>query len=149
MSEAPDNEIVFLSEPVLDLIVHKQVQGAEVTGSVTTSYRQPCGRCGDELDQPLRFTLRLELKRPHSPDENEYEDDVGIHVFDGEHIDLEDIIQEHIILQLSPILLPPCTAKGACSLCDRAQNNAAPTEKNTVLLGDLLKLKGIKTSDAK
>jgi uncharacterized metal-binding protein YceD (DUF177 family) len=141
MQEAKDNEIVFLKAPMLDLLIKKQVQGAEILGNVTTSFRQPCGRCGDEVEQPLSIELQLELKRGTASEYGEpLEDDVGIVIVQDDFIPLEEIIQEHIILSLSPSLLPECKANGDCSLCGKPpKSDVVEGAGNTFLLGDLLK----------
>ena len=120
MDEADSNEITFLTAPLMSLTIHKRVQGAEIEGTVTTSYRQPCARCADEVEQPLTISLQLELKQSNGDPEEFFEDDVGIVIIHDENIPLEEIIQEHLILALSPALFPDCHANGDCSLCGRS-----------------------------
>ena len=140
MQEAANNEIIFLTAPKLDVVISKRVQGAEIKGKVSTSYRQPCSRCGDDIEQALSIPIELELKRGTSEYGEPLEDDVGIVIIQDDSIPLEDIVQEHIILSLSPSLLPECKANGDCSLCGK--NEVKESDKsagNTFLLGDLLK----------
>mgnify|MGYP000650020197 CR=1 FL=1 len=122
MAEGSNNEIVFLTPPEVNLTVYGSERGAETRGSVRTRYRQPCARCLKELEMDLEVEANFILK-PKPPRETACVrsdadiEDVGIVYFEGEHIDLEDILQETLILALSPFLLPPKDKEGRCTMC--------------------------------
>lgn len=140
MNEGRDNEIIFISEPRCDLKIVKQVNGLSLKGVVKTSYRQPCSRCALELELPLSVPIDLVLK-PTDPEQyQKLEDDVGIVTYSGEHIDLEPVIQEYIILATSPYLQPEQDQEGKCLLCGKAASSSADkASSGTVNLGALLK----------
>jgi len=108
MDEGPGNDIHFLTEPQVDLSIAPQKGGYEIIGSIGSRYQQPCARCLEEVEHPINIDLNLFLKPkdPAAPRLNEEggpdDDDIGIHYFTGEHIDLEDLIQESLILALNP-----------------------------------------------
>lgn len=139
MDEAPENEIAFLSDIRLDLVIKKQVQGAAISGTISSSFRQDCGRCGDPIEQPIRVPIDLELKRSDEHQGNQLEDDVGIIIYEGEHIEIDDIIHEHLILALSPVLMPACSPSGDCLICGKAPAGLGAEASGTIRLGDLLK----------
>ena len=108
MDEGPGNDIHFLTDPQVELSVTPQKGGFEILGSIGSRYRQPCARCLEEVEHPIDIDLNLFLKpkdlaTPRSNKEEALDnDDIGIHYFTGEHIDLEDLIQETLILSLNP-----------------------------------------------
>jgi uncharacterized metal-binding protein YceD (DUF177 family) len=123
MTEGAANDIYFLVAPRVQLTVFGSERGAETKGTVKTRYRQPCARCMKEIEMDLEVETNFILKpKPERAAQGKYQsdatmDDVGIVYFEGEHIDLEDIIQETLILALSPFLLPPVDQAGACTIC--------------------------------
>jgi uncharacterized metal-binding protein YceD (DUF177 family) len=60
-------------------------------------------------------------------------------IFEGEHIEIDDIIHEHLILALSPILKPECNGNGDCLICGKAPEGKDAQRGDTVNLGDLIK----------
>lgn len=143
--------IRFTAALEVALIVHKSPNGAETRGTVTSTYRQPCARCADGVERKLSVETnyllqqRPEVLRGHESEE--YEDDIGITFYDGEHIDLDDLIQESIILSLSIYWHPDEDATGKCSHCKRnvqqGKSNEAPAATKGIALNDLLKKAGI------
>ena len=147
MNEGRKNDIEFTEAPRVDLIVHKTGGGAEVKGVVSTKYRQPCSYCLEQIDQPLELPLNFFLAPKPAVEELEsdsaseqFQDDVGIYYYEGDHIDLEDPIQEILILQLSRYWHPPVDEAGCCMRCERPVRTGESAEKSpTINLGDLLK----------
>lgn len=143
MNEAVDNDITFLRDPHVRLHISKRVQGADISGHVHCSYKQPCSRCAETIEIPINVPLNLILKHADQQPRHESED-IGLLLYEGEHVDLEEIIQEHLILKLSPYLLPECNSAGDCCMCERNFLNKAKKESSdTVKLGDLLGAAGV------
>jgi uncharacterized metal-binding protein YceD (DUF177 family) len=139
MNEAKGNEIIFTKEPECVLKIDKRVSGAELTGSVKTAYRQPCALCAKEIDLPLTINIDLVLKQSNPESSDPLEDDVGIVTFNGEHLELEDILEEHLILSLSPYLRPEKDCNGNCLVCGENRKKNENTVQSGINLGDLLK----------
>ncbi len=159
MSEGRYKNIVFITSPKVELTVHKtQEGGAETRGKISSRYKQDCGRCADILERDIEvdanFTLlnrpQEEPQHTESDDDEEgetlakeYIDDVGLIYFEGETVDLEDMVQETLILALSPFWSPPCDDKGDCSLCglnvSKGFTAGAAADTGKVLFSDLLK----------
>ncbi len=137
MNEAPDNDITFIEAPRFSVLIKPELGGAELSGTISTRYKQPCARCLEEisefLKQELSLTLKAKTKKPgiERPTEaTEWDDGIGIVYFDGEHIDLEDILQETLILSLDPFNSAHEGCKGVVHTGDEKE------EKQT--LGSLL-----------
>jgi uncharacterized metal-binding protein YceD (DUF177 family) len=109
MNEAPGNDIHFTDPPSFQLKIAPNKGGLILAGTLGAKYSQPCGRCLETVTREISSTLKLTLKpkneRPGVDRETlkeEWLDGVGIVYFHGEHIDLEDILQENLILAISP-----------------------------------------------
>lgn len=142
MNEAKGNDIVFLIAPVIDVHLRPEKGGIELSGSVQSRYSQPCSRCLEEVETEISTKLQVTLKAKDSrpgvdrlTTSAEWADGIGIVYYDGEHIDLEDIVQESLILGLSPFGPEHPSCKGVPSLGGEKEDK--PT------LGDLLKRAGI------
>lgn len=142
LNEAPENDIIFLEAPRVELQVQRAAPGARTVGRASTRYRQPCARCLKELEQPLEVPLSFVLK-PHNLNSfKEEEDDIGIVYFEGDSFDFEDLIQETLILSLSPFLQPPLRPDGSCQLCGYTLAKINP-DSNKQSLGALLAQAGV------
>ncbi len=140
MQEGRNNDIIFLNDPQVDIIVTPRIGGAEVSGRVNALYKQPCALCAEELEQKLNVTVEVELK-PRQVGAEELDDDVGILIYTGEHVDLEAYLQEALILKLTPYLQPERDEDDKCRLCGKACLQAAPAPIVTggISLGELIK----------
>ena len=151
MSAGRGGDILFTEPPRVDLLILKTQSGAETKGSVKTKYRQQCARCLADQDKPLEIPANLTFH--HKPAAEElpedveasFTDDVGISYFEGDSIDLEEVLQEMLILSLSLYWAPDCDKKGKGSLGGRNRDGFEMHEekgaKNS--LGALLKKAGI------
>ena len=144
-----DQGFSFVEGLNVSLKVFKTATGAETKGSVTSRYRQPCARCADGVERELvldtNYILqqRPDIIRGHEAEE--YEDDIGITYYDGEHIDLDDLIQETIILSLSIYWHPDEDKNGNCGFCKRNVNapEKAKPAVSGISLNELLKKAGV------
>lgn len=113
MNEGPGNDVTFLAPPSVSLTISPQKGSAELTGTITTTYRQSCPRCLEMIEHSISQEVNILLKakeshpgRDRKLSAEEWDDDIGIIYFDGEHIDLEDILQETLILAIDPLGAP-------------------------------------------
>ena len=116
-------------------------------GQVEATYTQPCARCADELNRELHIPLSLVLQEinPRAQQEEMTSegtlDDVGICYYESDHVELDPLIEEQIILSLDQIYRPACDKNGKCSLCGKSPMLPKDEEemKSTINFGDLLK----------
>jgi len=132
--------IAFTEAPTVNLKLHRTHTGAEVKGTLKSKVKQPCSACDLEITRAITVPINWILQ-PATPEISD--DDVGLLVYTGDHIDLEEPLQEALILTLSPFWHPPRKADGSCTQCDRVCSQVAWTDKDkskgTVSLGALLK----------
>jgi hypothetical protein len=151
MNEGRENDIIFTEAPQVDLKVALTATGAEVQGQVRTKYRQPCGLCAETIERTLETGINLILQpapedapEPDIPGEDDGEDGVGLAYYHGDEVEMEGLIQEALILALSPFWHPPLDAQGRCTQCGKGFNKENPAEPvQKVSLGSLLKKAGV------
>ncbi|NDC37199.1 MAG: DUF177 domain-containing protein [Proteobacteria bacterium] len=148
LHEGEGCDIRFTTPPAVKITVTRTPDGAETRGTVTAKYLQPCGRCSDDLERDITVEFNYILKPipAHALGKQlpEYEDDLGILFFEGEHIELEGPIQESLIVQLSQYWSPPVDAEGKCSVCGKRAALEAASVGGKASLGDLFKKAGLK-----
>jgi uncharacterized metal-binding protein YceD (DUF177 family) len=150
MTEGRGKDILFTEAPTVNLLITRTQSGAETKGGVKTKYRQQCSRCLIDQEHPLE--IKADFTLHHKPTAEEisedieasFTDDVGIAYFEGDHIDLENLLQEALILTLSLYWAPPCDAKGNCTKCglNRAKFESHDEPPGNSL-GNLLKKAGL------
>ena len=148
LSEGSQGEpVAFTDDPLVDITLTRTHGGVIVKGVISGTCRQGCSTCGDtvphEVVSPIAWILQTSSDRAGSDDDL---DDPGVIVYEGEHIDLEEQLQEALILSLSPFWHPPRDSQDRCTVCKRdcstrawksgAQDQPA---SGTSSLGDLLK----------
>lgn len=152
MNEGRNNDIFFTQAPQTDILVTKTASGAQVKGKVKAKYNQPCSLCLEVIERPLEVSLDYILEpksetesQPSLPFDRKYEDDIGITYYEGDQVELEDLIQEALILALSPFWHPPLDKKDNCTRCGKnfSQENPEGLD-NKRNLGTLLKKAGVK-----
>lgn len=120
MNEGRFNDIEFTAAPIVDITVYRTLTGAETKGRVITRYTQPCSLCSKVIERELEIAAEFLLKqRPpdHDANSERFEDDIGISYFNEDHIDLEELIQENLILALDIYWRPEVNADGSCQGC--------------------------------
>ena len=150
--------VVFEEDPMVDITLSRTHGGVIVKGIVSGRCKQDCSWCSElishEATARIDWILQTESDRAAPDDAIE---DPGVIVYEGEHVDLEEPIQEAIILSLSPFWHPPRDAHDRCTHCNRdcsvhswgsdskSEESAVETAK-TSSFGSLLKgaLKGDK-----
>lgn len=126
--------IVFLSEPSVDLKVTREIQGANIKGTISSTYRQPCSRCDEPLEEPLLVNIDWTLKPKVAGQDF---DDLGVVTYEGDRLDLRDPLEEAIILHLSPYLLPKLEDE-KCTRCGKDCPKVVWGKSEGNQLGDLL-----------
>lgn len=137
MTEGRQHDFVFIEDPLVEVTLYHHPNGAESKGKVTGRYQQRCGRC--TLDVPREIEARLDYILKPKPEGRSWEDDVGIAYYDNDHIELEDLVQEALILSLDVFWSPPLKADGSCTHCNKQESEVYGEEEATQSLGDLLK----------
>lgn len=102
--------------PVLELLAESLVEGVLVTGTVSARVRVECRRCLRDMDQSYSAPVEeLFVTGPVAEDDEAYP-------VRGDHIDLEPMVRDAVVLglPLNPLCRPDC--KGLCPQCGQDLN---------------------------
>jgi uncharacterized metal-binding protein YceD (DUF177 family) len=113
-------QIVFEAAPVVNITLTRMHGGIQVKGVVSGSCRQDCASCADPVSHEVVSNIdwMLQTASDRAGPEDEI-DDPGVVFYEGDHVDLEDPLQEALILCLSPFWHPPRDEHDRCTVCKR------------------------------
>lgn len=146
MTEGRGNDIEFIAAPEVEFTIFPLGNGGDLKGEISALVRQPCSRCLKVVERKLKVELSFALKPKPDPryeevlESDSYVDDVGLIYFDGEHVELEETLQESLILTLSPFWHPDTDKNGACCGCgEKVKDLIEIGAPGKVTLGELMK----------
>ena len=101
---------------VLDLRLESVTEGVLVTGTVTAPLTGQCGRCLDPITDELSVEICELFAYPNSATDETTEQD-EIYRIDGEHLDVESVVRDAVVLGLpwTPLCRAECA--GLCPTC--------------------------------
>ena len=98
-----------------------------VTGSLDVNMEAPCDRCLETASYPVhtKFDLLYQPNRPEfAPEEHLAPGEIEIGFYDGDGLELEDILLEQIVLALPMQKVCKVDCKGICPICGQNRNLA-------------------------
>ena len=107
-----------------------RVAGAEVfvNGRIETRAQVECDRCLQQVETPVQTDFELEYitgtEYASSQAAELTENDMSVAVFDGEAIDVDEIVKEQILLAVPTRMLCRPDCKGICPDCGIDKNTA-------------------------
>ena len=124
---AVTDERVQLSQPLtVTGRVRQSQKRVEVNGHFSTTAQVECDRCLKPVDVPVTAEFNLEYVTPAtyaaSPAAELEERDMSLSVFDGETIDLDELVAEQLLLALPSRILCREDCKGLCPECGNDRN---------------------------
>jgi uncharacterized protein len=133
-----DGEDVRLVEPAeVRGRVRRKGKEVELRGRLDAKLEAPCDRCLQPVEIPIsaEFTERFVRAVSWAAEEQHelHEDDLNLAVFDGEGIELDDLVREEILLAVPAVVLCREDCKGLCPICGVDRNlNDCQCEGNEV-----------------
>ena len=117
-----DEHELTLVEPVtVNGRIRRKGLEVELHGNLSTKVAVSCGRCLKSVELPIevefteRFTPAVTWK-----DEEQHElseEDLDLAAFDGEGVELDDLVREEIMLAMPGVVLCSEDCKGLCPNC--------------------------------
>lgn len=129
----PDDPLdMELVRPVnVDLEIHKRSDHIRILGTIQSILRLVCHRCLNAFDRSFEEEVDVFLiEEKNAPQEEETEletDELEYEFFDGENIEIDQLVAEQIFLALPYKILCSERCKGLCSRCG-ANLNEEPCE---------------------
>jgi uncharacterized protein len=121
------DEQVHLSGPA-SLAGRVKCSGSQVfvTGHIEARARVECGRCLKPVDLPLNTDFKLEYITDEDYKSTRMaelpEEAMSLSVFDGETIDVDEIVREQVLLLVPARTLCQEECKGICLICGADRN---------------------------
>ena len=99
-----------------------------ITGELNTRVRVECDRCLKYVDLPAQTEFRVEYVTPEAYEATDVAEltdkDLELSIFDGEIIDLDELVHEQLLLTVPSRVLCKETCKGLCPICGVDRNTA-------------------------
>ena len=116
------------AEAKLDVHLIRTGKNVQLTGGVLIDLKPACGRCLENFDRRLEVPLHINLAPRKDlsfgeDEEKELEpDDVNFSFYNGEEIDLDQIVREMTLLEIPLRYLCSEDCKGLCPQCGKNLN---------------------------
>jgi len=116
-----ENELRLIEPVSIEGRIRRKADEVDLCGQLRTKIAVACGRCLKSVESPIdlefseRFTPAVSWK-----DEEQHElseKDLNLAAFDGEAIELDDLVREEIILALPGHVLCDEGCRGLCPTC--------------------------------
>lgn len=121
-----DERASLASEPKVTGRVQRFDARVTVEGQIDAELRLECDRCLAAILVPVASVFEVEYVTPEIYQTEHtaelLEDDLALSVFDGEVIDIDEIVREQLLLALPAQVLCREECKGLCSTCGADRN---------------------------
>ena len=122
-----DDEETRLAGPaVVQAKVQRNGEAVELRGELSATIEVFCGRCLKPVVLPLRadfdekFVPAVSWRR--EPQHELTEDDLNLSVFDGDAVELDEVVREEILLAVPAQVLCGEDCRGLCPACGADRN---------------------------
>ena len=123
-----DVDFTLITPPEVRGRVRRKDAGVEVDGRLQAKLSVQCARCLKNVEFPINveFTERFvpAVDWRHEDQHELHEEDLDLAVFDGQSIELDDVIREEILLAVPSHVLCAEDCKGLCPTCGIDRNEA-------------------------
>ena len=123
-----EDERVKLIEPAeVSGKVRQQGSRSHVSGRVTARVQAECDRCLKSVELPIDSHFKLEYVTTEDYRAQQAveltEEDLDLSVFDGEAIDIDELVKEELLLAVPDHVLCSEDCKGICAVCGANKNS--------------------------
>lgn len=121
-----DEWVCLLVAPVVSARIRRDGVRVNVEGKVAAKLQLECDRCLKSIEFPVdsRFKLEYVTRQDYEAQQaiELTEDELDLSVFDGEAIDLDELVREELLLAVPTHLLCQENCKGVCPTCGVNRN---------------------------
>lgn len=121
-----DDRLRVVNPPTIAGKIRRDGNRAHVKGRVTGGVEVECDRCLTLIEFPVDSTFKLEYVTPEDYQAQQAveltEDDLDLSVFDGEAIDIDELVTEEVLLAVPDHVLCKDDCKGICPVCGADRN---------------------------
>jgi uncharacterized protein len=122
-----DDRVQLLEPPTVSGQVQLSGRRAHVSGRVSGRIRLECDRCLQPVELPIDSRFQLEYVTPEDYQAQQAieltEEDLDLSIFDGETIDVDELVTEELLLAVPDQVLCSENCKGICATCGADRNS--------------------------
>ncbi len=123
-----DNRFRLVTAPTVSGKIRQEGRRAHLRGRVTAQVELECDRCLKPVELPVDSEFKLEYVTPADYQAQQVveltEDDLDLSIFDGEVLDIDELVTEEIVLALPDHVLCNENCQGICDRCGADRNSA-------------------------
>lgn len=121
-----DEAVSLLAPPVVSGRIRRERARVKVDGKIAAQLQLECDRCLRAIEFPVasRFDLEYVTQADYQAQQaiELTEEDLDLSVFDGEAIEIDDLVREELLLAVPTHLLCREDCKGVCLTCGVDRN---------------------------
>jgi uncharacterized protein len=122
-----DERVRVIETPVVHGNIRQKGSRVHVTGRVTARVHSECDRCLKSVELPVDSNFKLEYVTGEEYQAQQAveltESDLDLSVFDGDVIDIDELVTEEILLAVPDHVLCSEDCKGICAVCGVNKNS--------------------------
>ena len=122
-----DGRVKLLEAPAVSGGFCQKGGRVHVGGRVTARAEVECGRCLKAVELPIDSQFKLEYVTAEAYRAQQAveltEEDLDLSVFDGEAIDIDELVTEELLLAIPDHVLCSESCKGICAVCGANRNS--------------------------
>jgi uncharacterized protein len=122
-----EDRLRLLQPPRISGDIRRDDRRAHVRGHVVARVQVECDRCLKPIELPVDSSFKLEYVTQDDYQAQQAveltEDDLDLTVFDGEFIDIDELVNEEILLAVPDHILCQDNCKGICPRCGADRNS--------------------------
>lgn len=121
-----DDRVLFAVAPGVSGSISRSEDKVVVEGEVAAMVRVECDRCLQPMELPVGSDFRAEYVTAETYKSYESaelaEEDLALSIFDGEFIDVDELVREQLLLAIPTYAVCRGGCKGFCSVCGADRN---------------------------
>jgi len=121
-----DDRLQLIEAPTVQAEVRQRGSRTKVTGQVKARAQLECDRCLQPVELPINSRFMLEYVTAEDYQAQQAIEltleDLDLSVFDGEAIDVDELVKEELLLAIPDHVLCVETCKGICVRCGANKN---------------------------
>ena len=122
-----DDRVRVIVPPVVSGEIRQKGQGLRVTGKVTGRVQVECDRClkAVELGVDSKFDVDYVTAEDYQAQQEAEltEADLDLSIFDGETLDVDELVKEELLLAVPDHVVCNTDCKGMCAVCGADKNS--------------------------
>ena len=122
-----DERLVLLEPPAVSGNLREKGRRVHVAGRVTGRVQLECDRCLKLVELSIDSPFKLEYVTAEDYREQQAveltEEDLDLTVFDGQAIDIDELVKEELLLAVPDHVLCTESCKGMCAVCGVNKNS--------------------------